>query len=143
MPRSLRAAVVLTAALVVSSAGCGRSGPERFSLKGRVTFDGAPLAEGDILLLPASGTQAPTVSGRIENGEFNIPADRGPMAGDYTVAISAERKTGRKVQADILGSATTEQYEQYIPARYNEQTTLSAQIDRDRDDLSFELSSKR
>lgn len=122
--------------------GCGRSGPERFAVSGQVTFDGAPLPDGEIVLTPDETTAGPVAAGRIENGGFDIPADRGPVAGAYTVAITAERSTGRKVKADILGDATTEQLEQYIPDSYNARTTLVAEIAADRDDLNFDLSSK-
>ena len=70
------------------------------------------------------------------------PRQRGPLAGKYKVAISAERKTGRKVSANMIGNETTDQYEQYLPPRYNDQTTLTVSIDSDRDDLGFDLTSK-
>jgi hypothetical protein len=137
--------VVVIAALIMlaTSAGCASRGPERFEVSGTVTLDGAPLADGDILFRPQPGTQAPTVSGRIASGEFDIPAEQGPLAGSYTVAITAERPTGRKVRADILGEETTDQYEQYLPPRYNDQTELTADVKSSRDDLAFELTSKK
>jgi hypothetical protein len=122
--------------------GCGASGPERFAVSGQVTFDGAPLADGEITFTPDKTTAGPTAAGRIENGAYDIPADRGPVAGAYSIAITAERPSGRKVRADIIGDATVDQMEQYIPPQYNAQTTLQADFSADRDDLNFELSSK-
>jgi hypothetical protein len=123
--------------------GCGRSGPERFAVSGQVTLDGAPLPDGEIVFTPNDATAGPTSVGHIENGAYDIPAERGPIAGNYSVAITAERPTGRKVRADILGEATTDQYEQYIPDAYNARTTLTAEIADDRDDLDFALSSSK
>ncbi len=127
--------------LVTLLLGCGSSGPDRFAVSGGVTFDGAPLADGEIQFRPDATTKGPTIASRIENGAYAIPAERGPVAGAYTVLISAERPTGRKVRADILGDATTNQYEQYVPPRYNAKSTLRAEVDSDRDDLDFELES--
>jgi hypothetical protein len=130
---------VLAAAVCL---GCGSSGPQRFSIGGTITFDGSPVPDGEILLTPDAATGGPTVAGHIENGEYFIPEKRGPLAGKYKVAISAERKTGRKVSANMIGNETTDQYEQYLPPRYNDQTTLTVSIDSDRDDLGFDLTSK-
>ena len=130
-------------ALVVAGAsGCG-SGPDRFSLGGQVTLDGQPLPDGEIVFRPAGGTKGPSVAGSIENGVYDIPEARGPVAGSYTVSIEAERKTGKKIKADMIGTATTDQYEQYLPAKYNDKTTLTADISDSRDDLDFELTSKK
>jgi hypothetical protein len=135
------APLAVIALLAVGANGCGRSGPERFAVGGQVTLDGAPLPDGEIVFRPDPSTSGPTAAGRIENGAYFIPVERGPVAGKYSVSITAERPTGRRVRADILGEATAEQTEQYLPPQYNERTTLEATIDQDRDDLGFELSS--
>jgi hypothetical protein len=135
---SQRTAPFLAVALLC---GCGRSGPKRFEVSGHVTFDGAPLPDGEVVFTPDEATAGPTSVGAIENGAYDIPAERGPIAGNYSVAITAERSTGRKVKADILGDAMIDQYEQYIPDQYNSRTTLTAEIADDREDLDFTLSS--
>jgi hypothetical protein len=140
--RSRRSTCCALILAVTALCGCGRSGPERFAVSGQVSFDGAPLPDGEIVFTPDETTAGPVAAGRVENGAFEIPADRGPIAGNYTVAITAERPTGRKVRADILGEATTDQLEQYIPESYNARTTLVAEIAADREDLNFALSSK-
>jgi hypothetical protein len=127
---------------LTAAPGCGRSGPERFAIGGAVTLDGQPLPDGSIDFTPDESTPGPTVSGIIEFGRYEIPADRGPIAGSYSVSITADRPTGKKVRADILGSATTDQTEQYLPEIYNGKTTLRADINADRDDLDFPLVSQ-
>jgi hypothetical protein len=147
MHLSNRAAVVVWKVAIVAlgalgATGCG-GGPDRLGVAGQVTLDGQPLADGEIVFRPTAATQGPSVAGSIENGAYDIPDERGPVAGSYAVTITAERKTGRKIKADILGNATTDQYEQYLPARYNDKTELSAEIAESRDDLDFELTSKK
>jgi hypothetical protein len=132
----------LLALVVAGAAGCG-GGPERLGVAGQVTLDGQPLPDGEIVFRPTATTHGPSVAGPIENGAYDISEGRGPAPGNYAVTITAERKTGRKIKADILGSATTDQYEQYLPARYNEKTELTAEIAESRDDLDFELTSKK
>jgi hypothetical protein len=129
--------------LLGATGGCSRGGAERFAVSGAVTLDSAPLPDGEIVFTPDASTQGPSVVGRIEQGAYSIPQERGPVAGSYRVAITAERKTGRKVRADMIGEAMTDQYEQYLPPEYNERTTLAATIDGDRDDLDFELKSSK
>ena len=128
--------------LLIASVGCGESGPQRFAVSGQVTFDGAPIESGEILLRPDQATKAPTIAAAVENGAYSIPAERGPLAGTYVIVITAERKTGKKVQAEMIGSETTDQYEQYVPRKYNDESTLSTTIGSSRDDLNFELRSK-
>lgn len=135
-----KAAIV--ALLVGGAVGCG-GGPERLGVAGQVTLDGQPLPDGEIVFRPTAATEGPSVAGSIENGAYDIPDERGPVPGSYAVTITAERKTGRKIKADILGNATTDQYEQYLPERYNDKTELSAEIAESRDDLDFELTSKK
>jgi hypothetical protein len=134
--------VAIVALVVAGAAGCG-GGPDRLGVAGQVTLDGQPLPDGEIVFRPTATTQGPSVAGSIENGAYDIADERGPVAGSYAVTITAERKTGRKIKADILGNATTDQYEQYLPARYNDKTELTAEIAESRDDLDFELTSKQ
>lgn len=141
-PRTSGFLVAVTVLASAGSVGCGNSGPQRFAVSGRVTLDGAPIENGEILLRPDQATKAPTTAAAIENGAYAIPAERGPLAGTYVIVITAERKTGKKVQAEMIGSETTDQYEQYLPRKYNDASTLSTTIGSSRDDLNFELRSK-
>jgi hypothetical protein len=129
--------------LALAALGCGSGGPERFGLGGQVIFDGQPIPEGDIAFRPAAGTKGPSVAGLIVNGAYSIPADKGPVAGSYAVTITAERKTGRQVKTELVGDAMGDVYEQYVPERYNARTELKADVTESRDDLNFDLSSKK
>ena len=140
---SRRLPLALVALFCCAALGCARSGPRRFAVGGQVTLDGAPLPEGEILFRPGASTSGPTAAGLIEEGRYSIDEAHGPVSGSYAVVITASRKTGRKVQSEMRGTATTDQYEQYLPARYNDRTELSAQVDDDRDDLNFQLTTAR
>lgn len=61
---------VLAFAVLVVSAGCGRS-IETASISGRVTFDGQPVANGTIAFLPVDG-KGPTAGAVIANGAYAV-----------------------------------------------------------------------
>ena len=129
------------AMLVIACLGCGSS-DGRMAVKGNVMLEGVPLETGEIVFLPTGSTQGPVAAGEIKNGEFLIPAAKGPVAGTYRVEITADRKTGKKIQADESSSELVDQYAQYLPARYNDLSELTAEIQPRGEPLQFELSSR-
>ncbi len=59
--------LVLTVAILLP--GC--SNPGTATLSGKVTFEGEPIGDGMVTLVPTDG-KGPVVGGRIKNGEFRI-----------------------------------------------------------------------
>ncbi|MEX0728487.1 MAG: hypothetical protein WEB58_04925 [Planctomycetaceae bacterium] len=118
----------VAALATVTLSGCGDSGPERASISGQVTFDGQPVEDGTISFVPAGDTQGPVSGDRIVNGTYTIPADKGPVIGSHKVEIKATRKTGEKIPAVPPATGEMEVTEDYIPAKYNTETTLTADV---------------
>lgn len=116
---------ILGAIVVLTFVGCSRSG--RVGVEGAVTLDGTPLEKGSIQFRPAAGTAGPTAGGDIANGKFSIPAERGPFAGKFTVQISSAGCTGRRV-LDPRTNAMTDEYGERLPAQYNSQSQLQADV---------------
>ena len=111
-------------------------------MQGTVTLDGEPLAEGSISFRPLRGTQSPTAGASIKNGSFNIDSKVGLIAGIFRVEIMASRKTGKKVPDQITGGMVDE-YEQYVPALYNTESTLIEEVTNGgKNEFSFVLESK-
>lgn len=110
------AAALLLAALV----GCGGSpdGLPRRPVDGMVIFDGVPLVLGEIQFESEPG-QTPAIhqGGVIQRGLFAFSRDEGLVPGRYRVLINS-------TQAKTPGAPP----EEIIPARYNTQTTLEAEI---------------
>ena len=52
---NLKFVCALAVPLVMSSLGCGSAGPESIAVSGKVTFDGAALADGEIIFRDAAG----------------------------------------------------------------------------------------
>ncbi len=76
---------------------------------------------------PLSGTPGPTAGGEIRDGRFAITAERGTFAGKFRVEITARRKTGRKTHDELAGT-TLDEYEQYLPSRYNSESDLIVEV---------------
>jgi hypothetical protein len=104
--------------------GCAKQ--SRTSVSGNVTLDGQPIASGQIVFEPTSGGRLGIAP--IADGKYIMPAAQGPTAGKYVVRITANRPSGRKVQAGRGDKALVDQYEQYIPAKYNEQSELTTEV---------------
>ena len=76
--------------LAVSAAGCGGGdGLERVAVSGSVTIGGEPVPNGVVRFKPAAGTEGPMANTMITNGQYDIPGDQGPIAGDYEVQVQA------------------------------------------------------
>jgi hypothetical protein len=109
------------ACLIMVLAGCGSGGPRTVSVTGSVTSaGGVPVAEGEIVFRAAEGAMA-SWAGPIAAGRYAVRATVGPKR----VEIIAVRPTsGAQPQASGEGVPN----EMYIPARYNLQSELTAEI---------------
>ena len=123
------------------SAGCGWESGRR-ALEGTVTLDAQPLAEGSISFRPLPGTSGPTAGGKITEGKFSVSPEGGTFVGTFRVEITASRKTGRKVP-DTIMAGEVDEVVQFIPARYNRQSELTAEVtDAGPNRFEFPLSSQ-
>ena len=122
---NLRLRIALTAlAPLVCFAGCGGSAAP--SLKGRVTLDGAPVTSGSIVFLPEQ-SEGRKAAAAIEDGNYTVPAEEGLLPGKYRVEVSWQKPTGKKIPSADPGMLTDETKEA-IPAKYNSNSTLTAEL---------------
>lgn len=123
--------VSLLCLLLIS--GCSsEAGPNESEVSGMIQLDGEPLPEGTITFVSADNSTH-SAQGKIEQGEYlvNVPV------GNKRVEIHASRWTGKPYEK--YGIKETEQY---LPAIYNEQSQLTADIKADQSlQLDFELKS--
>jgi hypothetical protein len=110
--------------------------------EGKVTFDGQPVQEGAISFESADG-QGPTAGCGIQNGEYRIERI---VPGKKIVRITAQRKTGKRVPLSQImppgmapAGAMTDEIESYIPAYYNDNSELTAEIGSGSNSRNFEL----
>ncbi len=117
--------------------GCGNSS---CAVSGNVLVDGQPLPEGRIALRPATKAKGVrTVQAVIADGAYSFAKNQGISPGNYSVVITGRRKTGDALPPEEGSGEVIERYEQYLPARYNTNSELTANIISDSSDLNFEL----
>jgi hypothetical protein len=104
--------------LLTAEAGCRHSGATTFPISGAVTYNGKPLPDGSIVLMPESGPNAAD-AGAIHDGRFTFSAH----AGKKKVEIRATREVG-----PVIRSMGARDKQSYIPAQYNSQTALKAEV---------------
>jgi hypothetical protein len=117
----------------VALVGCGLVGKsdDPVPVSGQVTLDGGALADGIIYFVGADG--APPESGTIRNGSFRLKVRPGRKR--------VEVRAFRNLEPPPPPPANPEY--NYLPARYNSQTTLLAEVTPDgKNDFSFAVESK-
>lgn len=137
----------LTASLLIFLAlGCGSGDTPRASAKGQVTFDGQPLKKGTITFQPMGANAGGSASAEIVDGKYDLPRGRGPGVGQHRVEVLAIRNNGQKRPAfayppdyPLEKREMVEGIEQYIPARYNHKSELTADVKAGDQTINFEL----
>ncbi len=115
-------------ALAISvAAGCGGA-PQQVQVSGQVTFDGAPVDEGQITFEPRGAGRMAFAA--ISAGRYATSRERGVQPGNYLVRITASRPTGKSAEIDsfITDQASATVNEQFLPAKYNSASTLEIEI---------------
>lgn len=114
-------AVASTCWLVVLGgvAGCSNE-PPTYPVKGTVTWQGQPLPDGHVVFKPDGQNIRPDAD-KITNGEFAFRATQGAKR----VEIWANREKPGQEKNKVMG---LREKEQYIPKRYNSETTLKIEV---------------
>ena len=111
----------LTFAIVaIIAAGCGPREPATYEVRGTVEWKGQPLPEGYVNFAPGEGQSLKVDAGQITGGAFVFRS----TAGAKTVEIWANREKAGQTNK-VMGMR---EKEQYIPAKYNSQSTLKANV---------------
>lgn len=120
----------LFALLVI--AGCGGGGADDYPVQGSVTLDGQPVAEGQIYFFAANREGTPQIC-NIVDGKFEGRVTEGQKR----VEITATRESSTPAPDGLPN------YVSYIPAAYNTESTLTAEVKADGDnDFTFPLQSQ-
>lgn len=123
---------------MIAAGGC--SGARAPALHGKVTLDGAPVTNGSIVFLPAT-SDGPKAAAAIEDGNYSVPASAGLKPGTYRVEVNWRKPTGRKVPSADPGISMDETKEA-IPAKYNSDSTLTAEVTAGDVEKDFALTSQ-
>ena len=108
---------LLFAFAVLGVAGCGET-ERRVAVSGRVTYQGKPLDEALVVLMPSRETKSISARGGIRNGYFSIAEKNGPAPGRFRIEIDTI--------AQLTGNLTPGSVE--IPVNYNQDSELFVEI---------------
>ena len=121
--------------VVMAVAGCGPDGPRTYPIKGTVTFDGQPVEDGQIVLIPSEKGLTPD-AGPIKDGKFSFVAREGRKQ----VRIEATRAIpGKTVPLAPPMTGTKPVLEMYIPEIYNAKSKLKVTVTDTESDNQFEF----
>tara|TARA_R100000750_G_C2332507_1_gene90699 strand:- start:61 stop:492 length:432 start_codon:yes stop_codon:yes gene_type:complete len=116
---------------------------ETAAFSGTVTLDGQPLEKGVIQFRPGKDASGQPLRGQITEaainaGQYQLASDQGAVVGENSVVISATKVVGK----EMADGVEIEKVEQYLPAKYNSETTLTITVTPEDTEHNFELSSK-
>lgn len=142
--RSTFSALTLCALTLSGCFGGSKDGLERAFVTGTVSFDGQPLTEGSIQFIPDLDAKGQRIHGKavqaiITNGVYSLNADQGPVVGANKIMVNATRKTGKFQNFD---GVKTEIMQQYIPAKYNADSTLRYEVKAGENTADFSLQAR-
>lgn len=116
-PADCRGVAVALGLLLAGVAGCGQRGPERFRVRGTVTYAGSPVQLGRVIFEPdtSRGNDGPQGFAPIESGRYDTagPHCRGAVGGSMRVRIDGfEMRAGEDAAAS--GRLLFASYEELI-----------------------------
>lgn len=129
--------IAVVAALTLT--GCGKTSDiTKVIVKGNVTFDGESISNGEIRFHPTGGTRGPLSGGTIQKGVYVAEGRGGVPIGEHRVEILAFRAA--KNQSNFGGEGGP--VVQYLPEKYNSETTLVVTINKGEPKHDFSLTSQ-
>jgi hypothetical protein len=118
--------------LAIFVAGCG-NGAERVVVRGNITYRGKTISRGAISFFPCDGTAGASVIVPVSEGRYAVESAGGLPVGKYQIVVHAFRPSNAKPPLPKPGlgggKPPDEAEEQYLPAKFNERTTLKKTID--------------
>jgi hypothetical protein len=114
--------------------GCWRSSDlDRAVVSGKVSYQGKPVPEGMIAFVPIKDTKGPTASAIIKDGGYEVVAAGGVPLGTHRVEVQAFRALPANRRPNRPPALQDrEPREQYLPEKYNRQSTMEVTIASDK-----------
>jgi hypothetical protein len=122
----------------------GCDGSDLGTVSGTVTLDGEPLAGAQVVLMP-QGDGSPSYGETDDQGRYSLThtrGDSGALIGPHTVSISVEEEEEYDASGMDEGSIMEKPDKpNKVPARYNEETELTREVQAGDNTLDFPLTS--
>lgn len=120
---------------VLAGCGGGEKGPTLYKIDGTVTWEGKPVPEGDVAIIPVE-TGGTSGGGKIVDGKFSVQVS----SGRKKIEITAMRDVPGKF-SEVNPGEKVQIREQYLPAKYNSASELELNVKAEgkNDPVSLEL----
>ncbi len=129
----------LVAAMMIIGCGGVDDAPPTVSISGEVTFNGEPLPSGEIIFRP-SDKGSRSDAAQIKDGKYTIEKC---TLGAKRVEITAMREDKSAGVQTLETGESGPALQQYIPAEYNDKSTLTADVkEEDGQTFNFPLKGK-
>jgi hypothetical protein len=128
--------------MVAGLSGCGRNGLDKVVVSGQVAYRGEPVNNGEILFYPSGDTKGPVSGASIKDGHYEAVGKGGVPVGTHRVVVRGFRAAARSAKAAATAAKIGIEggvREQYLPAKYNDQTTLEVTVNSDQVTHDFQL----
>ncbi|EDL59886.1 hypothetical protein [Gimesia maris] len=104
--------------------GCGQATDEMTltPMSGTITYQGTPIEEGVIRLVPQKGSSAPVRTTQINAGNYQFTDRSAVKPGTYQVEINAYQGEAGLPGDQPTGSSTSRK--QYLPEQFNTKSTI-------------------
>jgi hypothetical protein len=120
-------------------AGCGGDDGGRATVKGQVTFNGTPINDGAINLVPLD-SQGRRVGGSITNGTYELTGEQsGPVPGNYRVEVYGFEPMAAPAGAAAGDAEAESATRQFVPPQFNSQSTIELNVDSSEVEKDFAL----
>ncbi|WP_231740728.1 hypothetical protein [Thalassoglobus neptunius] len=138
-------------ATLMFSSGCTsrREGPSRVAVEGTVTLDNVPLKQGVVRFIATGETEGPKTSVPVNDGQFKINSESGPVVGEHRIEIVSTDDGGYAMDDEQAIKQLREQGIRKIevvrvPLKYNKRSQLVEHVAAEGPNTySFELSSQK
>jgi hypothetical protein len=121
--------------------GCGQASQlDRVEVRGKVTFAGKPIQNGEIRFFPTQKTKGPVSGAPIVDGRYDVTQRGGVPVGNHRVEIEAFRPSRVRPELNAEGGHR----EQYLPEQFNIGSKLTAVVTADTSpmEINFDLPEK-
>ena len=139
--------IFFTGLILLAATGCGGQKELEFStsqVQGTVSYQGKPLESGKIRFIPDGEVINGQVAGKaifadIKDGKYTVSAEDGATVGKNRVEIKSYRGSGKMMVSSAGEGQKVEEVVQFIPARFNTESTLSIEIKEGENVHDFDL----
>ena len=123
--------------------GCAERDTQHGHVRGLVSIDGVPLAQGSILWIPVDGNLGTTTGGTIADGHYELRGDEGPAVGWNRIEIRSPRKSGRMIPKPLAPPGEmVEADEEGVAKRFNTSSRLRVHVPQGKSTHDFEVESR-